>query len=159
MTEFVKYALDQFWDKNYYKLFYFHFLAYIACLVTTICYVQYALAKNNDDNDRFAKDFEREFFGVVTLVLLAYQLYHKFITIRALTSYKEYFTSIMHLNDTFWLIITPMIVISSVPTQTIVFEMEDLRMLSALAVFSMMIKLLDWLRLFDQTAFYIFLIR
>ena len=121
--------------------------------------MQYALAKNNDDNDRFAKDFEREFFGVVTLVLLAYQLYHKFITILALTSYKEYFTSIMHLNDTFWLIITPMIVISSVPTQTIVFEMEDLRMLSALAVFSMMIKLLDWLRLFDQTAFYIFLIR
>ena len=131
----------------------------MVCLVTTISYVQYALQKNDDDNDRLAEDFEREFFGAVTLILLAYQLYHKFITIKALTSYKEYFTSIMHLNDTFWLIITPMIVISSIPTETILFKTEDLRMMSALAVFSMMIKLLDWLRLFDQTAFYIFLIR
>ena len=70
----------------------------------------------------------------------------------------EHFSSIWNVNDVIWLTFYPVIVLTSIPTQTWI-EIDSLATMSAFATFSMFVKVLDWMRLFDQTSFYILLIK
>ena len=54
--------------------------------------------------------------------------------------------------------LTPFVIIVSLPKKELLFETETIVTMSAIATFSLMIKLMDWMRLFDATAFYVHLI-
>ena len=62
-----------------------------------------------------------------------------------------------NLNDMIRLTLCPLIVICSIPNDPLI-SLETLRILAAIATFSMILKMYDWMRLFEATSFYILLI-
>ena len=70
----------------------------------------------------------------------------------------DHFKSIWNVNDLIWLTLCPVVVVTSIPSQTWI-DIDNLASMSAFATFSMFVKVLDWMRLFNQTSFYIHLIK
>ena len=62
-----------------------------------------------------------------------------------------------NINDLIWLALSPIIIIFSIPAKTLI-SLECLQALTAIASFSMMVKVFDWMRLFEGTSFYVLLI-
>ena len=60
----------------------------------------------------------------------------------------SHFSSIWNVNDAIWLTLCPVIVLMSIPTRTWI-DIESLASLSAFATFTMFVKVLDWMRLFN----------
>ena len=70
----------------------------------------------------------------------------------------NHYRSVWNVNDAIWLTLCPVIVLTSIPSQTWI-DIDSLASMAAFATFSMFVKVLDWMRLFDQTSFYIRLIK
>ena len=67
-----------------------------------------------------------------------------------------HFSSGWNVNDAIWLIICPIIVIASMPSETMI-DQEVLIVMSSFATFTMLIKLFDWMRLFCPFNVYLIL--
>ena len=83
-----------------------------------------------------------------------HQSYHEVVQFRNAESIKEHFT-IWNLNDAIRLILTPVVVLGVMPNDL---NRAPWSVVAAIATFSMMLKAIDWMRLFDLTSFYIHLI-
>jgi len=75
----------------------------------------------------------------------------------ALENKLSYFTDIWNINDFISLSFTIIIIATSVEHNTVI-AVENLRAMAAIASCTLMIKVFDWLRLFENTAFYILLV-
>ena len=99
----------------------------------------------------------RVMFGLVTLIQHAYQIYHEVAQARRANSLLEHFDNFWNYNDAVWLTLCPFVVIFSMPKELMI-SSGLLCTMSAFATFSMLIKVMDWMRIFSFTSFYIFLI-
>ena len=79
---------------------------------------------------------------------LAHQIYEEFIQIRESLSLANHFKNVWNINDAIWKPLCPVIVLISMPSHTWI-DIENLATISAFATFSMLVKVLDWMRLFD----------
>ena len=70
----------------------------------------------------------------------------------------DYFTDMWNINDFVSLVFTLIIVLTSVEHEPLIL-IEHLRAMAAVASCTLMIKVFDWLRLFENTAFYILLVQ
>jgi hypothetical protein len=77
--------------------------------------------------------------------------------ISALENKLDYFKGLWNMNDFIGLSFTIIIILTSVPRNTIL-PLELLRPMAAIASCTLLIKVFDWLRLFEKTAFYILLV-
>ena len=77
-----------------------------------------------------------------------HQIYHEVIQFSASKGLKDHFTSFWNQNDAIWLTLCPVIVVASIPSETWI-GMNNLASMAAFATFSMFVKVLDWMRLFD----------
>lgn len=157
VTEFVMNVLNEFWDENYYKLLYKQLLPFIGCLLATIFYLEYALIKDETLEQSEEKLVTRAIFGLITLAFLSHQVYNEVVQYCGSAGFFDHFNTIWNFNDLFWQTTCPFIVLVSIPSQRLI-ETEVLITLSSFATFGIMIKGLDWMRLFDKTSFYILLI-
>ena len=121
-------------------------LPYLAYLTATIFYLQYAL--EHDETVRVDERLQRTLFGSITLLPLTYQIYHEYVQIREAVSLTIHFRSVWNVNDAIWLTLCPVIVVMSIPSQTWI-GIDNLASMAAFATFSMFVKVLDWMRLFD----------
>ena len=78
--------------------------------------------------------------------------------ISALENKLSYFTDLWNMNDFISLLFTIIIIATSVEHNTVI-AVENLRAMAAIASCTLMIKVFDWLRLFEGTAFYILLVQ
>jgi len=92
------------------------------------------------------------------MVFQVYQIYHEAVQFKAKKDFKGHFSSMWNANDTIWLTLCPVIIVTSIPSQTWI-NIDNLASMAAFATFSMFVKVLDWMRLFDNTSFYIHLIK
>ena len=61
------------------------------------------------------------------------------------------------MNDAIWLTLCPVAILLSMPDELPI-EIETFTAMTAFATASMLIKLMDWMRIFSFTSFYIYLI-
>ena len=78
--------------------------------------------------------------------------------ISALENKLSYFADLWNMNDFISLLFTIIIIATSVEHNTVI-AVENLRAMAAIASCTLMIKVFDWLRLFEGTAFYILLVQ
>ena len=97
------------------------------------------------------------FDAPVLLVLWSYFVFLEIKQIAALEKKLYYFKRFWNWNDIVGLSLTLIVLISSVTYEPLL-PIENLRLMAAIASCSLMIKVFDWLRLFEKTAFYILLV-
>ena len=110
-----------------------------------------------DDEERKRLVVPRTIWGLIALVWLLKYDYHEIVQFIGADTWREHFSSVWNFNDIIWLTLGPIIVAASIPTKCLI-NQDILIVMSAFVCFSMMVKALDWMRLFDKTAFYILLI-
>ena len=116
------------------------------------------MGHEDDEGLRAEKSAWIKLTGSLTLVLVGYQILQEVTAFHGAETWRDHFDSVWNWNDAFWMTLTPIIILFAMPTQFWI-PKEVLATMAAMASFSMMIKiLLDWMRLFDKTAFYIDLI-
>ena len=98
--------------------------------------------------EREEKFTQRAIYGATSLALLVYQIINEIVQMQENGSVREHLDSLWNKNDVIWLILFPTIVLASIPSDSWI-EMENLVLLSSFATFSMLVKVLDWMRLFD----------
>ena len=148
--------LDRIWAGNFRKLLKYQFLPFFASLMISISYLHYSLSQNSLEREE--KLTQRVIYGTTTLALLTLQIMNEIEQMKGSESFREHFDSLWNKNDAIWLILSPIIVLASIPSNPWI-EMENLVTLSSIATFSMLVKVFDWMRLFDQTSFYVLLIK
>ena len=99
----------------------------------------------------------RILLGLMALALQAYQLYHEIAQARRSSRLMEHFDNFWNYNDAVWLTLCPTVILLSMPTELPI-NSGALTTISAFATFSMLIKVMDWMRIFNYTSFYIYLI-
>ena len=119
--------------------------------------MKYALT---DTNESVREDslLTRALFGVLTLAQLSYFVYFEIIQACAESKWYQHYDNFWNINDALWLSFGPIVVVASIPT-TFLIDPHSLVIMTTLTSFSMMIKAMDWMRLFYKTAFYILLIQ
>lgn len=168
ISEFVLRLVDQFWDYNKQKLLKEQFLPFVVTLILTFSCMSFNLGMVDEQNQidyelREDKIFQRIIFSAFTLVPLLIYVYHEFVQANADKSLRfskkvvKHFSSFWNWNDFVWLTFGPTVIFCSIPTEFWI-ESEKLVTVGSFVTLSMMIKAFDWMRLFDQTAFYIQLI-
>lgn len=95
--------------------------------------------------------------ALIVLALLGNQLRLESYQIKALENKLDYFKGLWNMIDFTSLSFTLIIVLASIPKNTIL-PLEFLRPMAAIASCTLLIKVFDWLRLFEKTAFYILLV-
>ena len=97
------------------------------------------------------------FDAPVLFVLWSYFVYLEIKQIAALEKRLDYFKRFWNWNDIVSLGITLIVLVSSVTYEPLL-PIENLRLIAAIASCALLIKVFDWLRLFEKTAFYILLV-
>ena len=96
--------------------------------------------------------------GGITFVLWCNQMRNELHQIAGLKNKCEYLTDVWNINDFISLVLTLIIVLTSVEHEPLI-AIGHLRALAAVASCTLMVKVFDWLRLFENTAFYILLVQ
>ena len=86
------------------------------------------------------------------------QAYNEYVQMSREESIWDHFTSIWNWNDLFALGLTLFVILATIQVDQNHISNDVIRVLSAFALYFTMIKIFDWLRLFDGTAFYVHLI-
>ena len=89
------------------------------------------------------------------MLLLAYSIYTEFWQIRV--GKLKYFKSFWNWVDLVALSLTLLITVLTLAELDYI-KIQTLRILAALATFLLFVNIYDWLRLFEQTAFYVKLV-
>ena len=99
-------------------------------------------------------------FAIVTTILWFYQMYLELAQIRSEGLSTNYFFNVWNINDFIHLFMIMVLMVNALLRfgDANGFEFIADAVISAIVTLSLMLKLYDWLRLFDKTAFYILLI-
>ena len=93
-----------------------------------------------------------------SLLFIGYQLFQELVAFKGAESISGHFSSWWKFNDALWMPLSPLIVFAATTGEVLWIPRETLVTLSAVVAFSMMIKLLYWLKLFKSTGLAITLI-
>ena len=115
-----------------------------------------------DDQLRGVKEggmvaFWRIFCMMVCPPFIALQLMQEYRQFSIAEKWHDYFWDVWNIVDLSGLFLS-LIVTANIITRVAWFSMSALRVMGALASFFLLVKLYDWLRLFQTTAFYMELI-
>ena len=94
-------------------------------------------------------------FGFCFL-LNAHQCLNEQIQLQNLETYAEYFFSVWNMNDLSYLALNTLVMLSSITGNLIPLDVE--RNFAAISIICLWFKVYDWLRLFNDTAFFVRLI-
>lgn len=99
-------------------------------------------------------------FGIVTTILWFYQMYLEMAQIRSEGLSTNYFFNVWNINDFIHLFMIMVLMVNALLrlSEANGFDFTVDCVISAIVTLSLMLKLYDWLRLFEKTAFYILLI-
>ena len=93
----------------------------------------------------------------VLILLWCYLVRLEIKQIRGLSKRRDYFKRFWNWNDLIGLSLTLIIVATSLTPETLL-PLGELRIMAAIASCTLLIKMYDWLRLFENTSFYILLV-
>lgn len=146
--------LEENWETQKKVILRKYFYVYLAYSLLTIFYMKMALVHDFTDDDGYPPLMT--VFCLIVLALWARQFYVE--CKQAIGSgLKDYFCSVQNMFDvTGLLLVLFVIVMSGIRSDYV--SIQAIRVIAAFASMFTLMKLFDWLRLFDQTAFYIMLI-
>ena len=150
---FVQVLLDLYWHSTKKDILIKQFLPFCALVILSITSFVYSLSDANkrEENDEFSK-WRRIVLAALILIVWSY---HVLLEVYQLKSNVcKYFKSVWNWNDMIALILTFIVIAASVPEDPLI-SLEKLRPVASIASCALMLKVFDWLRLFEQTAFYI----
>ncbi len=150
-SQFIESLLDRFWDDAQYHIFKTMFCPFVCLVTLTILFFMSALSNSEDEIEALWK---RWIHGLCTAPFFIYQI--KLELKQAEAAKSEYFKSIWNWVDMISLALTTFIFMSMMTPNPMI-ALETLRVLAALASCTLLYKVFDWLRLFEDTAFYILL--
>ena len=105
----------EFWDYYFKILLKQQFLPYISGVFITEIYLYRVLTKEEMPEESINGYFMVQMLGLLTMVFVGYFVYHEIRTLRSADSVLEHLKSIWNINDVFWMILTPFIVIVTLP--------------------------------------------
>ena len=150
-SDLVRALLSVYWDDNYWKILRKLFLPYVFYLMIVLWYMTHAICVAKDDRPEY-----HYILGIVALCSIAYQL----IIVESLQAkydIRGYLTNPMNWIDLSAYVMNTLLIVSTVITVEF-FTIDTRCVLCAVLAAIMWLKMLDWLRLFDSTAFFIKLI-
>lgn len=150
---FIQSLLQQFWPETQKKILLWHFLPYCAQASLSIVYFTTMLQERIESES--PATWKNLIFITQIGPLLIYHFSKELKQFRLLKT--KYFESFWNYVDIFMLTSTSFVIIASSLHFDFI-SMNSLRVIAALASCATILKMFDWLRLFEQTAFYILLI-
>ena len=152
-TNFVKFVLNGFWETYFKKIFLSQFIPSLFYQMSMLSYLTYTLQSDQDSVE----------YQIIYYPLLGFTLAFKMnLVMTEIRQWQhsdsnwEYLLSIWNLNDLVYLILNFVVIIAH---HFSLGNLHNIRIVAAISSCFLWLKILDWLRLFDKTAFFIFLIR
>ena len=159
-SEFSEYLLDQFWAKTRTKILVQQFLPFIALMILAVFYMHYELEHEPDDRDDESRAgyYCRKGAGIFTILFIFWSLRTELFQFAYAERKMDYICSGWNWVDFFGLMFTLTIAFHTLLEMTLI-PIESLRILAAVASLFLLMKVYDWLRLFENTAFYVLLLQ
>ena len=119
--------------------------------ILSVAYFKYALATDSEDSVIL------KVIGAISIVLLCVAIRIEALQILSMESKLDYFKEAYNWLDLTGLIFSLLVLVLTICGLEWI-SIEALRVIAAIASFSLANKFYDWLRLFDETSFFILLI-
>ena len=123
----------------------------MAQFILSVAYFKYALAPDSEDSVIL------KVIGAISIVLLCLAIRIEALQILSLEDKLDYFKDAFNWFDLTGLIFSFLVLVLTIFGLEWI-SIETLRVIAAIASFSLANKFYDWLRLFDETSFFILLI-
>lgn len=156
-TNFVTYILDSFWDRVQWRLVTWYFIPHLVYMLSSVTFLSIALRDRSLTDQSTGEAVTLGITGVITFILCAYITFSEVQQLRYIDSIYDYLTSWWNYVDIVNLLVSPVIMILAW-TASEQSQLENLRVAAAFTTCSLMIKTFDWLKLFQETAFFIMLV-
>ena len=148
---------DKIWKKNFKKLFWLEFIPFSAMFFITLFYMMWALLHDEDSLAKRQENYIYRFIaGTLDLIFMVFFIYQEYIQLRGEDDFWDYF-DVWNALDIVWMVMGPMVIVASIPIEPLL-DYDHLIVMSAILMFCLSGKVIDWMRLFDGTAFYVYLI-
>lgn len=147
--------VDHFWEQYYIKLYRYQFLPFLFYSVLIIISMIMSMQPREHLDDKSDRQMQI-IFGTLTVPFWFNLAYYECVQLKA--EGWSHFSDFWSIIDFIHLTMNPFIVLISLPREPPV-DMSILRIMAAFASCATMIKVYDWMRLFDSTAFFILLIK
>ena len=159
-SEFVAYLLDMFWAQTQKKIILLHFLPYLIFVIVCVLYMYDTLSRKElgfkNDTPQEEKVYNKT-TGSLTLLLLANVIRAEILQLKG-TGLSTYMKSFYNYVDIVSIVLT-LFLTSSTMLEVELLPIETLRMLAAILTFFLLLKMYDWLRLFEDTSFFVQLVQ
>ncbi len=157
-TTILQGMLDQYWDDTQRTIFIWNFLPF--CLFAVLSIVHFTSVLGSEQTEE-AAEAEASFnlrLSCVIFPLWCYLIINELRQINDLKHWYEYFTDgIWNYIDMVNLFLTAFVIVTSFESFAVL-PIENLRALAAIGSCALIIKIFDWLRLFEKTAFFVLLL-
>jgi hypothetical protein len=155
---FIESVLDQYWDETRDHLVKTQFVPYLIFVFSALTFFIEALSSRTEaEGVEVAPQWAIYASGFVVGAFLLNQIRLE-MTIMIDMNKRDYFTDPWNINEMISLSFILFILITAISPEPLV-ALETLRPIAAIASCTLMIKVFDWLRLFEGTAFYILLVQ
>ena len=152
-SEFVECVLLQNWEAQQKHIARHYFSVYILYAICSICYMKMALKSSASDDESPSAAIILS--AVVTLALWVRQTY---LEVRQAISEGLGYINFWNMIDFSGLILVFLILLMT-STKVAIMPVESQRIVAAFACCFTLIKLFDWLRLYEDTGFYVRLVQ
>ena len=154
-ARFMQSLTHEYWMINLKKIIKSAFIPWVAYAVLSLIYFAHTLHEDFEQAGR-AEVIAWQSVGVSILILVAYLLYIE--VLQVLKYGLDYFSSMYNYIDLFQYIGTVYVVISNLKDQEASSMIQKRTVCTFVLLSQGMKAIIDWLRLFDQTSFYVTLI-
>ena len=150
-SKFINALLGQYWEETQRRIFKYQFLPFVAQFILSVAYFRYALAADSKGS------VVEKILGATSLILLCLAARIEVKQFFSLENKLDYFKEAFNWLDMSGLLFSLIVLLLTIFDLDWI-KIETLRVLAAIASFSLANKFYDWLRLFDETSFFILLI-
>lgn len=166
-SKLVRLLLKEYWQKTQKRILYRQFIPQLAFIIITVVFFHYdMISLQNTYPSKSEEDEVRlKILGSITALLLPWMIRIEVVQFIAEgKSIKKYLFNAWNLVDLVKLSLTSFLTINSLIgwfVERSWFDMkfvQALRILAAFDSFLLVLKIFDWMRLFDNTAFYMSLL-
>ena len=152
----VETLLAQYWKVTQLEMIYYQFLPFLIFAIMSITHFIYMLVDHIETEDSTSDKVKRNVFLSIPIFCLWCFLVKNEIKQVKNSKGFEYLYSKWNWIDITYLSLTVLVIIASFEPFTFI-EIQTLRALASIAGCLLVLKILDWLRLFEQTAEYVLL--
>ena len=154
-SQFIENLLEDNWEAQQRIIIRRYFSVYLFYLITSIVYMRKSLTRVDEADTELATTIPMQVFCGVVFLLWLSQVYLEVLQLK--DAGLSYFRSFWNQVDVTGLLST-LIILFMTSTGLDWIPPQALRVIGAFASCLSFMKLFDWLRLFEQTAFYVLLI-